>query len=72
MISLFGWTALVLAMLSTVLLGRKSIWGWALSALSCTLWILTNLELGFWPGVVSSVAGIALAYWNWRRWRAES
>lgn len=70
-IALIGWAALAIGVWSTILLGRRSRWGWFLSIISCTVWVIFNFAIGIWSGGISSSISLVLAYWNWRKWRDE-
>lgn len=70
-IVILGWAALLLGVWSTVYIGRRSRAGWVIGGTACVAWIIVNIASGILSGAISSSIGLALAFWNWRKWREE-
>lgn len=68
---LLAWTATIIGLLSTWLVGRHHRSGWTAGIACCLLWITVNIELRLWAGIVSALIAAALSARNWQRWRTQ-
>lgn len=68
---LLAWTATVLGLASTWLVGRHHRAGWTIGLACCALWIAVNWRLDVPAGVVSALVAAGLAAHNRHAWRAS-
>lgn len=66
---LLAWTATIVGLASTWLVGRRHRAGWIAGIACCLLWVAVNARIHIWAGIASALVAAALSARNWIAWR---